>query len=56
MAHFSCAKCGHETKVTNEGGKVDEPSSCPHCKTKSVFVLVHNMCTFSNKQLIKMQV
>ena len=55
LACFRCAKCAHEAFATNEGGKVEEPLACAKCSSKSIFSLVHNNCTFSNKQLVKMQ-
>lgn len=32
-----------------------EPVSCEKCRTRNSFELIHNRCTFSNKQCIKLQ-
>ncbi len=36
--------------------QVHEPEKCPSCNKKYTLALVHNLCTFLNKQMVKMQV
>lgn len=35
--------------------RIEEPVECPHCHKKGTFQLEHNLCYFSDKQLIKIQ-
>jgi len=55
FAFFRCIKCEHEENVSLERGKVLEPDFCQNCKNKGTFQMVHNRCTFSDKQHIKLQ-
>jgi DNA replication licensing factor MCM4 len=36
-------------------GRIDEPSVCPQCQTKSAMELIHNRCLFADKQVVKLQ-
>lgn len=55
VANFRCEKCGRGVMVANDNGKVDEPEKCDSCGAKFCMSLVHNMCHFINKQVIKIQ-
>jgi len=54
-AYFRCEKCSAAEEVINDGGKVDEPEKCRACGAKWAMALVHNLCVFTNKQMVKMQ-
>ncbi|KAK6588449.1 DNA replication licensing factor MCM4 like AAA+ ATpase [Cryptosporidium xiaoi] len=47
--------CDHREYRLLIGGEVDEPTLCPVCNSKYSFELVHNLCQFSNKQILKIQ-
>lgn len=56
-AYFRCERCSAVHEVLNDNGRVSEPEKCePGCGSKWTCALVHNMSTFINKQLVKMQV
>jgi len=54
-AHFRCEKCAAVHEVLNDSGRVSEPEKCDGCGSKWTCALVHNACSFTNKQLVKMQ-
>lgn len=39
----------------NDGGKVDQPDKCERCDGKQTLNMQHNLSSFINKQLVKMQ-
>lgn len=47
--------CNHREYRLLIGGEIDEPTLCPVCNNNYSFELVHNMCQFSNKQILKIQ-
>lgn len=47
--------CGHEEVVQLINGEIQEPLQCIKCNSKYSFELFHARCTFSNKQLLKIQ-
>eukprot|EP01137_Pigoraptor_chileana_P005734 Opistho-2@49187 len=54
-AFFRCSVC-HETKAVEiDRGRIEEPSRCPSCDTLRSMQLVHNRCTFADKQMVKLQ-
>lgn len=53
---FRCERCATEHYVAHEGGRVAEPEKCSGCAAKWACTLIHNMSTFTNKQMVKMQV
>jgi DNA replication licensing factor MCM4 len=57
IAFFRCSarNCGHTLQVENDRGRVDVPPVCPVCSAKGSLGIVHNRCTFNDKQLIKVQ-
>ncbi len=54
-AYFRCASCGDGVEVVIDRGRVNEPTVCGKCSKRHSMVLIHNRCTFKDKQLIKLQ-
>lgn len=54
-AFFRCTVCSFTESVDIVRGVIQEPTTCRHCSTKFSFALVHNRCTFIDKQMIKLQ-
>ncbi|KAL9621867.1 MAG: hypothetical protein Q9160_003688 [Pyrenula sp. 1 TL-2023] len=56
-AFFKCTVCNHTVKVDIDRGKIAEPTQCPReaCKSKDSMSIIHNRCTFADKQVIKLQ-
>jgi DNA replication licensing factor MCM4 len=54
-AFFRCASCGATAEVAVDRGRVEEPAQCTACSIRHSMVLVHNRCTFKDKQLVKLQ-
>ncbi|EGG16546.1 MCM family protein [Cavenderia fasciculata] len=56
-ALFQCTVCNTEARSELVKGKIIEPAACPNqnCKAKQAMMLVHNLCTFGDKQYIKLQ-
>ncbi|EAS35664.2 cell division control protein 54 [Coccidioides immitis RS] len=56
-AFFRCDVCQHSVKVDIEHGKIAEPTRCPRqiCDSQNSMQLIHNRCTFADKQVIKLQ-
>ena len=57
-AFFRCSLCGYTPEPTTiDRNRIQEPTLCgnPECAAKMSFQLVHNRCTFSDKQQVRMQ-
>ncbi|RDA91751.1 hypothetical protein CP533_4777 [Ophiocordyceps camponoti-saundersi (nom. inval.)] len=56
-AFFRCNVCNHSVNVGVDRGKIREPTQCPRqiCESKNSMQIVHNRCTFEDKQVIKLQ-
>lgn len=56
-AFFKCTVCNHTVKVDIDRGKIAEPTKCPReaCSSKDSMSIIHNRCTFADKQVIKLQ-
>lgn len=56
-AFFRCNICNHSVNVGLDRGKIREPTECPRqiCGSKNSMVIVHNRCSFEDKQVIKLQ-
>eukprot|EP00043_Microstomoeca_roanoka_P013036 m.127344 g.127344 ORF g.127344 m.127344 type:complete len:841 (-) comp15655_c3_seq1:57-2579(-) len=52
---FQCTNCSNGVRVGIDRGKILEPSVCNNCQMQKSFRLVHNRCTFADKQMIKLQ-
>lgn len=57
IAFFKCNVCEHTTTVEIDRGVIQEPTVCPRtaCSQPNSMVLVHNRCSFADKQIIKLQ-
>lgn len=56
VAFFKCQRCSRPLEVLNLDGRVQEPEKCAGCGAKLSLDLIHNLSTFTNKQMVKMQV
>ena len=54
-AFFKCSVCAATCTVKLERGRILEPTLCQTCNTNHSYELIHNRCTFYDKQLIKLQ-
>lgn len=56
-AFFRCNVCSFGVQVDIDRGRIAEPTSCPRggCESKNSMQLIHNRCSFSDKQVIKLQ-
>lgn len=56
-AFFRCNVCNHSVNVGLDRGKIREPTTCPRqiCNSKNSMQIVHNRCSFEDKQVIKLQ-
>lgn len=56
-AFFRCNVCNHSVIVGLDRGKIREPTECPRprCAQKNSMQIVHNRCSFEDKQVIKLQ-
>lgn len=56
-AFFKCSICSHGVLVALDRGKIREPTECPRarCGSKNSMQIIHNRCTFADKQVIKLQ-
>jgi len=52
---FQCTECKHEVQVSLSHWTIDEPERCESCGKKATFQIVHNDCTFGDRQLLKLQ-
>jgi DNA replication licensing factor MCM4 len=57
IAFFKCNVCEHTTTVEIDRGVIQEPTACPRpaCGQPNSMVLIHNRCSFADKQIIKLQ-
>lgn len=57
VAFFKCNVCNHTVEVEIDRGIIQEPVRCPRvvCNSPNSMVLVHNRCTFQDRQVIKLQ-
>ncbi len=53
-AYFRCSCNYVETKMVIRG-RVETPDSCKNCEKKGSMEIIHNLCTFADKQFIKLQ-
>ncbi|CAK9211657.1 unnamed protein product [Sphagnum troendelagicum] len=57
-AFFRCLVCNHSPKMLQViKGRVEEPTRCekPECAARNSLALIHNRCTFANKQIVRLQ-
>ncbi|KAF9489512.1 MCM-domain-containing protein [Pleurotus eryngii] len=57
VAFFRCMSCHHTIQAEIDRGKITEPARCPRdvCGAVSSLSLIHNRCTFADRQLIRLQ-
>ncbi len=57
IANFKCSTiaCNNSQVVRLKNGVIEEPTTCDKCKNKMTFSLVHNLCQYGDKQIIKLQ-
>ena len=55
LAFFRCCVCHHNTEVMINQGRIDEPTKCDGCNMAGSMELIHNRCSFTDKQLIRLQ-
>jgi DNA replication licensing factor MCM4 len=56
-AFFRCNVCSFGVQVDIDRGRIAEPTSCPRggCNSKNSMQLIHNRCSFTDKQVVKLQ-
>ena len=54
-AFFRCEKCKSFEERQLVNAKVKEPVRCAKCKQKDTQQIEHNLCTFTDKQYVKIQ-
>jgi DNA replication licensing factor MCM4 len=54
-AFFRCNSCAATCVVKLDRGRILEPTLCKNCNTNHSYSLIHNRCTFYDKQMIKLQ-
>ncbi|KAJ3391820.1 hypothetical protein HDU92_008786 [Lobulomyces angularis] len=56
-AFFRCNVCGRTIQEESDRGRIREPTVCPNesCRSVNSVDLIHNRCTFANKQIAKIQ-
>jgi DNA replication licensing factor MCM4 len=55
QAFHRCAMCGQGVTTSIDRGVVNTPASCTSCRIANTMELIHNRCTFTDKQLVKLQ-
>jgi DNA replication licensing factor MCM4 len=57
VGFFSCLVCNETVEVEIDRGRIEEPTRCPNreCNALNTMQLYHNRCTFSSKQVCKLQ-
>ena len=57
IANFKCStlNCTQSKVVRLKNGIIEEPTVCDRCHNKMTFSIVHNLCQYGDKQIIKLQ-
>jgi len=57
IANFKCStiSCNNSQVVRLKNGVIEEPTTCSRCNNKMTFSIVHNLCQYGDKQIIKLQ-
>ena len=55
MAFFECNVCKYTVQVELDKGRITEPSQCANCRTQQSMIIIHNRCSFNDRQLVKCQ-
>lgn len=55
-AFFRCTVCAHTEQVdVDTRDRIAEPAVCANCGARASMEIVHNRCTFADKQLVRLQ-
>lgn len=54
-AFFRCTICRATVQVELDRGRIEEPTFCAHCNARLSMEMIHNRCSFTDKQMVKMQ-
>ena len=54
-ALFRCDHCGDEVGLDMVNARVQEPEICRICNKTNTMLIQHNLCSFTDKQYIKLQ-
>jgi DNA replication licensing factor MCM4 len=54
-ALFRCENCGDELGVDMVNARVQEPEKCRVCNRRDSLQILHNLCSFTDKQYLKLQ-
>eukprot|EP00928_Gymnodinium_smaydae_P038199 TRINITY_DN2638_c1_g1_i1.p1 TRINITY_DN2638_c1_g1~~TRINITY_DN2638_c1_g1_i1.p1 ORF type:complete len:893 (-),score=222.78 TRINITY_DN2638_c1_g1_i1:1573-4251(-) len=52
---FRCSNCEHEVRVNLSHWVIEEPTACENCSKRQTFQIVHNDCSFGDRQIVKLQ-
>jgi DNA replication licensing factor MCM4 len=55
VAFFECNVCKNTMQVELNKGRITEPSQCDNCRTQQSMIIIHNRCSFNDRQLVKCQ-
>jgi len=55
VAFFECNVCKHQVQVELDKGRITEPAQCANCRTQQSMIIIHNRCSFNDRQLVKCQ-
>lgn len=57
IAFFQCLVCDQTMAVEVDRGRIAEPTRCPReqCASENTMQLIHNRCTFADKQVTRLQ-
>jgi DNA replication licensing factor MCM4 len=55
IAFFECNVCRFTTTVELDKGRITEPSLCLNCRTQGSMIIIHNRCSFNDRQLVRCQ-
>eukprot|EP01055_Gregarina_sp_Pseudo9_P003648 Gregarina_sp_Pseudo_9__3647@NODE_37_length_5345_cov_13_452130_g34_i0_p2_GENE_NODE_37_length_5345_cov_13_452130_g34_i0NODE_37_length_5345_cov_13_452130_g34_i0_p2_ORF_typecomplete_len843_score199_12MCM/PF00493_23/2_9e95MCM_OB/PF17207_3/8_9e33MCM_lid/PF17855_1/4e25Mg_chelatase/PF01078_21/4_1e09Mg_chelatase/PF01078_21/6_3e03AAA_5/PF07728_14/2_4e08AAA_3/PF07726_11/6e07Sigma54_activ_2/PF14532_6/1_6e05Sigma54_activat/PF00158_26/0_00073RuvB_N/PF05496_12/0_0011AAA_2/PF07724_14/1_2e03AAA_2/PF07724_14/0_00 len=53
--NFELVRCDNEVSSVVINGQVTEPVFCTRCQSRRTFVLIHDKCVFTSKQMMKIQ-
>ena len=55
VGFFLCNACSSSESVEINDGRIREPIECKSCAAKQTMQLVHNRCSFADKQQVRLQ-
>lgn len=54
-AMYRCNKCKRMQEEPLQDGRIAEPRSCPSCRARDSFSLIHSRSAFADKQMVRLQ-